>query len=132
MLRMQWPRPTDVPADVVVDQITFRPGESTGWHYHLVPVFAVVLSGTLTRILHDGTVEVSTPGAMFVEAAGRDRVHLGRNLGPDPVVLQIAYALPEGAPLSYDAPAPPACDQGGRIHWRGSRPHGTLGGPGGV
>ncbi|WP_190344686.1 cupin domain-containing protein [Streptomyces venezuelae] len=101
--------------DVVVDRITLRPGDSTGWHYHLVPVFAVVLSGTLTRILHDGTVEVSPPGAMFVEAAGRDRVHLGHNPGSEPVVLQIAYALPEGAPLSYEAPAPPLCGPAAEI-----------------
>ncbi|MEV8533010.1 cupin domain-containing protein [Streptomyces sp. NPDC051211] len=125
MLKTQWP------ADVVVNQITLNPGDSTGWHYHPVPLFAVVISGTLTRVLHDGTVEVSRPGAMFVEAAGRDHIHLGRNLGTDPVVLQVAYTLPDGAPLTVDVPDP-TCSHGRRIHWRGPRPHGSLALPGGA
>ncbi|MEV7615452.1 cupin domain-containing protein [Streptomyces sp. NPDC089799] len=103
MLRMMWS------ADAVVDEFTLRPGESTGWHYHLVPILAVVRSGTLTRVLHDGSVEVSPAGTMFVEAAGRDRVHIGSNHGEETVRLQVVYALPEGAPLTLDATPPTCC-----------------------
>ncbi|MFF5443750.1 cupin domain-containing protein [Streptomyces sp. NPDC012888] len=102
MLRTQWP------VDVVLDEFTIPPGESTGWHYHPVPILAVVRSGTLTRTLHDGTVEVSPPGTLFVEAAGRDRVHNGHNHGPVPVVLEVAYARPADGTLTVPA-EPPCC-----------------------
>ena len=95
--------------DVAVLEITIAPGGSTGWHYHDGQLIAVVKSGTLTRTLHDCSVEVSSRGASFVEPAGRDRVHIGRNLGTEPVVLLVTYVLPTGRPLSEDVPQPPQC-----------------------
>ncbi|MFG2298261.1 cupin domain-containing protein [Streptomyces sp. NPDC048603] len=122
MLRMMWS------ADAVVDEFTLRPGESTGWHYHLVPLLAVVRSGTLTRILHDGSVEISPAGTMFVEAAGRDRVHIGFNQGAETVRLQVVYALPEGAPLTVDATPPPCCTEAVRpaVNPVAGGPHGMT------
>jgi quercetin dioxygenase-like cupin family protein len=35
--------------DMVFERITIQPGGSTGWHYHLGPILAVVDSGTLTH-----------------------------------------------------------------------------------
>ncbi|WP_443065269.1 cupin domain-containing protein [Streptomyces sp. NBC_00536] len=93
-------------AELVEREIVIAPGGSTGWHFHHVPLHAVVRSGTLTRFLHDGTVEVNEAGARFIERGGAEHVHLGRNFGDDPVVLRVTYALPEGLPLSVDAPAP--------------------------
>ncbi|MER5727962.1 cupin domain-containing protein [Streptomyces sp. NPDC002138] len=93
-------------ADLVEREIVIAPGGSTGWHYHHVPLNAVVRSGTLTRILHDGTVEVNEAGDRFIERGGAEHVHLGHNRGAEPVVLHVTYALPEGLPLSVDAPAP--------------------------
>lgn len=95
--------------DVVVRTITVAPGGSTGWHYHQGQLIAVVQSGTLTRTMHDCTVETTTAGKSFVEPAGPGHVHIGRNLGTEPVVLYVTYLLPEGAPLSVDAPDP-GCD----------------------
>ncbi|WP_328767832.1 cupin domain-containing protein [Streptomyces sp. NBC_00286] len=92
--------------DVVVRTITVAPGGSTGWHYHQGELIAVVQSGTLTRTMHDCTVETTTAGKSFVEPAGPHHVHIGRNLGTEPVVLYVTYLLPEGAPLSVDAPDP--------------------------
>jgi quercetin dioxygenase-like cupin family protein len=94
--------------DVVVRTITIEPGGSTGWHYHLGKLIAVVQSGTLTRTMADCSVEVATAGQSFVEPDGTNHVHIGRNLGTEPVVLYVAYLLPEGAPLSVDA-ADPGC-----------------------
>jgi quercetin dioxygenase-like cupin family protein len=93
--------------DVAMFEITIAPGGSTGWHYHDGQLIAVVKSGTLTRTLRDCSTEVTPAGASFVEPAGRGHVHLGRNLGPDPVVLLVTYVLPAGQPLSQDAP--PQC-----------------------
>lgn len=100
---------TGGPTRVVVRTVTIEPGGSTGWHYHLGQLIVVVKSGTLTRTLSDCSVETSTAGQSFVEPAGADHVHVGRNLGTEPVVLYLTYLLPEGSPLSVDAPAP-GCD----------------------
>jgi len=97
--------------DVAVHEITIAPGGSTGWHYHDGQVIAVVKSGTLTRTLHDCSTEVTSVGASFVEPAGPDRTHIGRNLGTEPVVLLVTYVLPAGRPLSRDVPPPSQCGQ---------------------
>ena len=34
--------------EVTMLKVTIPPGQSTGWHQHQIPVFAYVLSGTLT------------------------------------------------------------------------------------
>ncbi|MDT0343755.1 cupin domain-containing protein [Streptomyces litchfieldiae] len=94
--------------DVTVRVITIAPGGSTGLHHHPGPLIAVVESGTLTRTLDDCSVEVSTLGDTVLEPAGRRHVHLGRNLGTEPVVLYATYFVPEGSPLSVDA-ADPGC-----------------------
>ncbi|MEU3313928.1 cupin domain-containing protein [Streptomyces sp. NPDC048387] len=100
-------RRTTVPADLTGREVVIPPGGCTGWHYHLVPLMAVVGSGTLTRILADGSVEVHTPGATFVEPEGDDHVHLGRNLGADPVVLRVTCELADDDPWAVPAPVPP-------------------------
>ncbi|GHI84831.1 cupin domain-containing protein [Streptomyces xanthophaeus] len=87
-------------------KIVIAPGGCTGWHYHHVPLYAVVLAGTLTRVLHDRTIEVHPAGTTFVEPAGIGHVHLGHNLGTDPVVLQVTPARPEVTPFSIPSPAP--------------------------
>ena len=95
--------------DVTVREITIEPGGSTGWHYHTGELLAVVQAGTLTRQLDDCS-EVATPaGEAFVERSGAQHVHIGRNLGTEPVVLYVTYVLPAGSPLSVDAPEP-SCD----------------------
>ncbi|MFJ4779554.1 cupin domain-containing protein [Streptomyces sp. NPDC088762] len=91
--------------DLVGREIVIEPGGCTGWHYHRVPLIALLKSGTLTRILHDHTVVVHHPGSTFVEPAGIRHIHLGRNLGTEPVVLYVTCALAEDDPLSIPAPA---------------------------
>ncbi len=91
---------------MIVSEITIAPGGSTGWHYHDGQVIAVVKSGTLTRTVHDCSTEVTSPGGSFVEPAGQNHIHIGRNLGTEPVVLLVAYVLPAGRQLAQDAPQP--------------------------
>ncbi|GGK62415.1 MULTISPECIES: cupin domain-containing protein [Streptomyces aurantiacus group] len=97
--------------DVIVRSITIAPGGSTGWHYHSGQLIAVVKSGTLTRTLQDCSVEVTPTSTSFIEPAGARHVHIGRNLGTEPVELYVTYLVPEGSPLSVDADAP-ACAGG--------------------
>ncbi|MEU1425268.1 cupin domain-containing protein [Kitasatospora sp. NPDC005751] len=90
----------------LVQTVTLPPGASTGWHYHPGRVDVVVLSGTLTRTLHDGRVEVSRAGESLVEEAGPVHVHVGRNHGTVPVVLIADYDAPEGCPLAVPVAEP--------------------------
>ncbi|WP_243766995.1 cupin domain-containing protein [Streptomyces sp. GC420] len=92
--------------DVVFRTITVEPGGSTGWHYHPGQLIAVVKSGTLTRTLQDCSVEATPAGTSFIEPSGSDHVHIGRNLGTEPVELYVTYLVPEGSPLAIDADAP--------------------------
>ena len=92
--------------DYITREITIQPGGSTGWHYHDGRVFGVVRQGTLTRTFADCADVVSPVGSAVTEDSGADHVHVGRNLGPEPVVLWVDYIQPAGAPLSVDVPDP--------------------------
>ncbi|MCX5014555.1 cupin domain-containing protein [Streptomyces sp. NBC_00555] len=96
-----------IPAAPAGREIVIPPGGCTGWHYHRVRLNAVVLAGTLTRVLHDRTVVVHRTGTTFVEPAGIGHIHLGHNLGSDPVVLHVTPALPPGTPFAIPTPSPP-------------------------
>jgi quercetin dioxygenase-like cupin family protein len=97
--------------DYVLRTITITPGGYTGWHYHDGTLYAYVRQGTLTRTMADcTTTEVSPAGSTVIEEP--DHVHIGRNLGSAPVVLDVLYVLPTGSPLSQDA-ADPGCDNQG-------------------
>ncbi|MFJ3923597.1 cupin domain-containing protein [Streptomyces sp. NPDC090022] len=93
---------------LVVREVVIEPGGSTGWHYHVCEIAAVVKSGTLTRILRDRSVEVTSAGGAFIEPAGIRHAHIGRNLGTEPVVIEVRYDLPEDRPFAVEVPAPPA------------------------
>ncbi|RCG30763.1 cupin [Sphaerisporangium album] len=96
--------------DYILREITLQPGGSTGWHFHDGTLYVRVRQGMLS---HYGATcaldNVHGPGAEFVEPSGVGHVHLGRNLGPRPVILDVVYVDPAGSPLSQDAPNP-GCD----------------------
>ena len=92
--------------DYITREITIQPGGSTGWHYHDGRVFGVVREGTLTRTMKDCSVVVSPEGSAVTEDSGADHTHIGRNLGPGPLVLWVDYIEPAGTPLAVDAPDP--------------------------
>ncbi|MCU1682001.1 MAG: Cupin 2 conserved barrel domain protein [Amycolatopsis sp.] len=93
--------------DFILREITIAPGGSTGWHHHDGTLFALVKSGTLTHDEADCQVDgVYHAGATFIEPSGADHVHIGRNLGTTPMVLDVLYIDPAGSPLSEDEPNP--------------------------
>jgi quercetin dioxygenase-like cupin family protein len=92
--------------DYITREITIQPGGSTGWHYHDGRVFGVVREGTLTRTMQDCSVIASPEGSAVTEESGPSHVHIGRNLGPGPLVLWVDYIQPAGTPLSVDVPDP--------------------------
>src|ERR1700712_724431 len=93
--------------DYITKEITIAPGGTTGWHWHPGRVFGVVREGTLTHATADCSVDAVYPaGSPVTESTGPNNVHVGRNLGPDPLVMWITYIEPAGGPLSVDAPDP--------------------------
>ena len=92
--------------DYITREITIQPGGSTGWHYHDGRVFGVVREGTLTRTMKDCSVVVSPEGSAVTEDSGADHTHIGRNLGPGPLVLWVDYIEPAGTPMAVDVPDP--------------------------
>jgi quercetin dioxygenase-like cupin family protein len=93
--------------DYIIREITLAPGGSTGWHYHDGTLYAHVREGTLTHTAstckQDGLYKKDD---LFTEPSGSQHVHIGRNLGKSPVVLDVLYVDPVGKPLSEDAPNP--------------------------
>lgn len=93
--------------DYITKQITIAPGGSTGWHWHPGRVFGVIRAGTLTNDFSDCSIDGIYPtGAPISEESGPGNVHIGRNLGVDPVVMWVVYIDDAGAPLSVNAPNP--------------------------
>ena len=93
--------------DYITKQITIDPGGSTGWHWHAGRVFGVIKEGTLTHTMADCTVDgVFNAGDPVTEGSGENNVHIGRNLGPGPLVMQVVYIDPAGSPLSQNVPDP--------------------------
>jgi quercetin dioxygenase-like cupin family protein len=92
--------------DYITKEITIQPGGSTGWHYHDGRVFGVVREGTLTRTMADCSEVVSPAGSAVTEDSGSNHVHIGRNLGPAPLVLWVDYIEPAGGPQAVDVPDP--------------------------
>jgi quercetin dioxygenase-like cupin family protein len=93
--------------DYTLREITIPPGQSTGWHYHDGPLYGIVKQGALSRF--DSTCAsdgVYRTGSIIQEPAGAGHVHIGRNLGDTPLVLDVLYILPHGVPFSEDAPNP--------------------------
>ncbi|MGY1495431.1 cupin domain-containing protein [Streptomyces sp. QTS52] len=96
--------------DYTLREITIPAGQATGWHYHDGSLYGLVKQGTLSHF--DSTCEsdgVYPQGSAISEPAGPGNIHIGRNLGSTPVVLDVLYVLPHGSPFSEDAPNP-GCD----------------------
>ncbi|WP_436531818.1 cupin domain-containing protein [Actinoplanes sp. HUAS TT8] len=96
--------------DYILREITIPAGQATGWHFHRGELYGRVKQGTLSHF--DATCAsdgVNRAGSFIKEPAGETNVHIGRNLGKVPVILDVLYVLPTGSPLSVDAPNP-GCD----------------------
>ena len=91
----------------IVSEITIAQNGSTGWHTHQGEIYGIVKSGVLTHngsdCLQDGVFSAGTP---ITDPTGPEHIHIGRNLGTTPVVLEVTYVDPAGSPSSDSAPNP--------------------------
>lgn len=97
-------------SDYIISRITIAPNASTGWHTHRGEIYGIVKAGELTHYdsdcRRDGVYGVGTP---ITDPTGPEHVHIGRNEGTEPVVLEVTYVDPAGTPTSDGAPNP-GCD----------------------
>ena len=101
-------------SDLYVQQNTWQPGGSTGWHTHPGPSFVIVTQGSVTAYDSNDrrcTPHVYTAGTAnnaFVDP-GDGHVHILRN-ETDAVAQTIAVQLiPAGSTRRQDAAAPGNC-----------------------
>lgn len=93
--------------DFITKELTIAPGGSTGWHWHPGQVYGVIRAGTLTHYGADCAIDGVYPtGGAITEQSGPGYVHLGRNLGPDPLVMWVGYIDPAGSAQANPVPNP--------------------------
>ncbi len=98
-------------SDVYVQNNTWAPGGSTGWHTHPGHSLILVTEGAVTAYEgHDPScgARVYSAGTGFVDAGG-DHVHLLRNEGTVPAKTIAVQLIPANATRRIDMPAPGNC-----------------------
>jgi hypothetical protein len=105
---------TEGASDLYVQQNTWQPGGSTGWHTHPGPSFVIVTQGSVTA--YDGDDPTCTPYVYTAGTAnntfidpGDGHVHIVRNETGDVAQTIAVQLIPSGATRRQDAPAPGNC-----------------------
>ncbi len=101
-------------SDLYVQQNTWQPGGSTGWHTHPGPSFVIVTVGSVT--VYEGNDQKCTPHVYtagtannsFTDIGGGD-VHLIRNETGEVAQTVAVQLIPAGATRRQDAPDPGHC-----------------------
>lgn len=84
--------------EVTILKITFPSGTSTGWHKHVIPVFAYVMKGKLTVEFENGKTVAFAENSSFAESM--NSFHNGKNVEKDELILIAIYLGEKGKPLS--------------------------------
>lgn len=84
-------------AEVTAMTVELAPGAETGWHKHPIPVYAYVITGSLSVELEDGTLLSFGAGDAVIEVV--NTFHNGKNSGTEPVQLVVFYLGVEGIPI---------------------------------
>lgn len=94
--------PTSGAAQVSSSLLEVPRGASTGWHRHDAPLYAYVLSGTLTVDYDGGITKTYTKGSAIMEAVGTR--HNGHNDGKETVRLLVVNIGAAGVANSVKVP----------------------------
>lgn len=90
--------------EVSILKIRLKPGNSTGWHRHDIPLFAYIMQGTLTVETDDGKLLQFEAGTAVSEVIGQ--YHQGMNRGKEELILIAFYLGGKGKPLSVPKETP--------------------------
>jgi quercetin dioxygenase-like cupin family protein len=102
---------TKGPSDLYVQNNTWQPGGTTGWHTHPGHSLIIVTAGTVTTYEGDDRQcrpHVYTAGMGFVDEGG-DHVHVIRNEDSVEARTIAVQLIPAGATRREDADGNPAC-----------------------
>ena len=101
-------------SDLYVQQNTWQPGGTTGWHTHPGPSFIIVTQGSVT--VYDSDDPACTPHVYTANTAdngfvdpGDGHVHVIRNETSAMAQTVAVQLIPEGATRRVDAPDPGNC-----------------------
>jgi quercetin dioxygenase-like cupin family protein len=89
-------------AEVTGQVVEFAPGAETVWHQHPVPSFGYIIEGTLEVMLQDGSKRLLHQGDAVAETV--NTIHMGRNIGKNPVRLVVFYTGTTGQVLTVKTP----------------------------
>lgn len=84
----------DEKPEVTVALVEIPPGGDTGWHSHPIPVYAYVLSGTITVELEGGGQYDFKEGEAILEVINTPHIEMSK--GKAPVKLVVFYTGVEG------------------------------------
>lgn len=96
--------PSGGPALITAVEITFEPGQQTGWHTHPVPLFGYMLEGELTVDYGEKGQRIYRKGDALLEAMST--AHNGRNMGQSTAKILAVFIGREG--LQGSVPASPS------------------------
>jgi quercetin dioxygenase-like cupin family protein len=101
---------SDGPSELQIVKLTLPPGTGTGWHSHDASVLVAVEQGTAT--FYDADDPRCTPhrfeaGTGTPEMPGH--VHITRNEGDTPLVLDVVFVVPPGGTPGIQQPRPGNC-----------------------
>ena len=85
-------------AEATVVAVEIAPGGETGWHYHPVPSFGMLLEGEIEVEFENGETKQLKHGEAAAEAV--NVLHNGRNVGDVPVKMIVFYAGTTDKPLT--------------------------------
>lgn len=97
-------------SEITVIKYTIAPGGVFGWHQHGGPLWANVVSGSLTFYHGDDPTcsgEVYPAGSVFMDPG--NHIHNARNEGTENLVVLVTYMLPDGGAPRIDIPNPGNC-----------------------
>ncbi len=94
---------TDQP-EITAMTVDIAPGAETGWHMHSVPVYAYVLSGSLTVNIEGNIFRQFNEGDVIIEVVNTR--HNGVNKGSAPVKLIVFYTGAKDMPNVMKTAAP--------------------------
>lgn len=100
---------TSGPVQISLQNVTYGPGQSSGWHIHPGVHLVSILSGTLTVYAADCQPQTFGPGQPYI---GGEEVHVARNETDAPVEMAVTYVTRPGQAMEHfrlDAPAPANC-----------------------
>jgi quercetin dioxygenase-like cupin family protein len=93
--------------DITVLNMTYEPGQSSGWHRHRGIHAVAVISGQLTVYDQNCVAHTYGPGDAYI---GGQLPHLVRNEGGEPATMVVTYVNPIGPAPAQVAPTTAPCD----------------------